>query len=115
MNVYDLSVVMISLDDCNKMKSYYLPQHTICDKYFVTCLNLNLQIYMGVVWQGGKLGLVYYDLDVPQIYMMLDTVENDDFSMLKRGMYLLPIKCTEIIFSLTFFIASKHVAVNLIN
>ncbi|XP_060085682.1 mutS protein homolog 5-like [Ylistrum balloti] len=54
------------------------------------------QVYMGVVWQAGKLGLAYYDIDTTQIYMMLDTVESDEFTMLKRVMRQIPPVCVVI-------------------
>ncbi|ESO92536.1 hypothetical protein LOTGIDRAFT_233005 [Lottia gigantea] len=43
------------------------------------------QLYLSVVWYGGKLGLAYYDVDTLQIHVMLDTMETDDFSYLKRA------------------------------
>lgn len=51
------------------------------------------QVYMGVVWQTGKLGLAYYDVDTTQIHMMLDTVETDEFTMLKRVLKQIPPVC----------------------
>lgn len=49
---------------------------------------VSFQIYMGVFWQGGKLGLAYYDVESTQIYMMMDSIEHDDFVLLKRGIEL---------------------------
>jgi hypothetical protein len=48
--------------------------------YFV-----NFQIFMSAVWNGGKLGVAYYNLDTTLMYMMLDTEETDDFQLLRRG------------------------------
>ncbi|KAL4235524.1 MutS protein 5 [Mactra antiquata] len=42
------------------------------------------QIYMGVVWHMGKLGVAYYDLDTTIIYVMLDIPETDDFKYLLK-------------------------------
>ncbi|KAL5017523.1 hypothetical protein ScPMuIL_007112 [Solemya velum] len=42
------------------------------------------QVYMGVMWHGGKLAVAYYDLDSAHIYLMLDSVETEDFSLLQR-------------------------------
>lgn len=42
------------------------------------------QVYLSALWQSGKLGLAYYDLDTTQIYMMPDTMETDEFTILKR-------------------------------
>ena len=44
---------------------------------------------MSVFWQGGRLGLAYYDVESTQIYMMMDCTEHDDFSLLQRGNPLL--------------------------
>ncbi|KAK6178854.1 hypothetical protein SNE40_011344 [Patella caerulea] len=43
------------------------------------------QLYLSIVWYSGKIGLAYYDVDTLQINIMLDTVENDDFTLLKRA------------------------------
>ncbi|XP_048763209.2 mutS protein homolog 5-like [Ostrea edulis] len=44
----------------------------------------NDQIYMSVLWHGGRLGMAYYDLEMTQIFMLLDIVESDEFLFLKR-------------------------------
>ena len=43
------------------------------------------QVYLGVMWHGGKVGVAYYDLDSTRAYIMLDTMETDDFKLLLRG------------------------------
>ncbi|XP_041360061.1 mutS protein homolog 5-like [Gigantopelta aegis] len=48
--------------------------------------DIESQIYLSVVWQAGQLGMAYYDLDNLQIYLMMDTMETDDFSLLKRAL-----------------------------
>ncbi|VDI65653.1 DNA mismatch repair protein MSH5 [Mytilus galloprovincialis] len=45
---------------------------------------INDQIYMSIFWQGGRLGLAYYDIESTQIHMMMDSIEHDDFSLLQR-------------------------------
>ncbi len=40
---------------------------------------------MSIFWQGGRLGLAYYDIESTQIHMMMDSVEHDDFSLLQQG------------------------------
>lgn len=45
---------------------------------------INDQIYMSIFWQGGRLGLAYYDIESTQIHMMMDSAEHDDFSLLQR-------------------------------
>ncbi|XP_053395612.1 LOW QUALITY PROTEIN: mutS protein homolog 5-like [Mercenaria mercenaria] len=43
-----------------------------------------LQIYMGVIWHGGKMGVAYYDLDTTVVHIMLDIQETDDFKLLLK-------------------------------
>ena len=57
------------------------------------CASLCVQIYLSVLWQGGRLGLAYYDLATTQIHMMPDTLEAEDFSLLRRGMVKFPPIC----------------------
>ena len=40
---------------------------------------------MGIMWQGGKLGVAYYDVDTTQVSLMLDVVETEAFTFLKRS------------------------------
>ena len=49
---------------------------------YTECL---LQVYLSVVWNGGKLAAAYYDAQTTQIYMMLDTAEVEDFMLLRKG------------------------------
>ncbi|XP_013398574.1 mutS protein homolog 5 [Lingula anatina] len=42
------------------------------------------QIYLSIVWNAGKLGVAYYDVDTTQIYLMLDCRETDDFQILNK-------------------------------
>lgn len=44
---------------------------------------------MSIFWQGGRLGLAYYDIESTQIHMMMDSIEHDDFSLLQRGNLLI--------------------------
>ena len=37
------------------------------------------------MWNSGKLGVSYYDVEEAQIHMMPDVTENDDFTMMKAG------------------------------
>ena len=41
---------------------------------------------MAAVWQTGKLGVAYYDVDTTCIYAMLDKQENDSFKLLRQGL-----------------------------
>ncbi|CAH1773170.1 unnamed protein product [Owenia fusiformis] len=44
----------------------------------------DFQTYMSVVWQGGKVGIAYYDIDTTCFYMMMDTVETMDFHIISK-------------------------------
>lgn len=41
------------------------------------------QVYLSLIWQGGQLGVAYYNLDTTEIYMMMDTTESDRFTTLQ--------------------------------
>ncbi|XP_059144128.1 mutS protein homolog 5-like [Physella acuta] len=45
---------------------------------------LNAEVYAAVMWHGGQLGVCYYDLNSLQIHVMPDTLESDDFSLVKQ-------------------------------
>ncbi|XP_074643458.1 mutS protein homolog 5-like [Tubulanus polymorphus] len=51
------------------------------------------QIYLSVIWQGGKLGVAYYDVDAATIHMMLDTPEKNDFLLLKTVKHQIQPSC----------------------
>lgn len=40
---------------------------------------------MSLIWGGGKLAVAYYDVETTEIYLMIDTVEQDDFQLLRKG------------------------------
>lgn len=42
------------------------------------------QIYLSVFWQGGRIGLAYYNVETTQVHMMMDTIENEDFTLLQQ-------------------------------
>ncbi|XP_070564390.1 mutS protein homolog 5-like isoform X2 [Ptychodera flava] len=39
------------------------------------------QVFLSVIWGGGKVGLAYYETDTCQVYMMMDIAESDDFQV----------------------------------
>ena len=46
---------------------------------------ISFQVFLSVIWSAGKLGVAYYDLETTEIFMMLDTVETEDFTILRKG------------------------------
>ena len=40
---------------------------------------------MAAVWQGGKLGLSFYEVESATLYFMLESAEREDFLLLSRG------------------------------
>ncbi|XP_067679638.1 mutS protein homolog 5-like [Haliotis asinina] len=51
--------------------------------------DIDSQVYLSLVWHGGRISLAYYDIDTMLIHLMLDTEETDNFSILKRALYQL--------------------------
>lgn len=42
------------------------------------------EIYLSVVWNGGKLGAAYYDLNTAEVHMLKDITETDNFNILRK-------------------------------
>ncbi|XP_046326670.2 mutS protein homolog 5-like [Haliotis rufescens] len=52
-------------------------------------VGIDSQVYLSLVWHGGRISLAYYDIDTMLIHLMLDTEETDNFSILKRALHQL--------------------------
>ena len=39
-----------------------------------------------MMWHGGQIAVAHYDLINLQIYVMPDTIEADDFTLVKQGL-----------------------------
>lgn len=44
-----------------------------------------VQVVMSAVWGGGMLGMAYFIVDTGHLYIMPDSVEREDFGLLRRG------------------------------
>ncbi|XP_071811397.1 mutS protein homolog 5-like isoform X1 [Apostichopus japonicus] len=44
----------------------------------------DIEIYLSVIWNGGKLGAACYNVQTAEIYMLKDTAETENFVILKK-------------------------------
>ncbi|XP_052239261.1 mutS protein homolog 5-like isoform X3 [Dreissena polymorpha] len=42
------------------------------------------QVYMGLMWHGGRLGVAYYDLETTLLHVMMDSPEDEGFKLLNK-------------------------------